>query len=109
MRVQREDRQQLECKMSGVHPNAGRSTGTLTYRKGAHGSGTFALPGGNLEYLEQLESCAVRETKEETGLAVVNPRIEWLENCIFGEGDDRVHYLTVFVRADLADEVCSFR
>ena len=95
--------------MSGVHPNAGRSTGTLTYRKGAHGSGTFALPGGNLEYLEQLESCAVRETKEETGLAVVNPRIEWLENCIFGEGDDRVHYLTVFVRADLADEVCSFR
>jgi ADP-ribose pyrophosphatase YjhB (NUDIX family) len=74
-------------------------------RKGSQGSGSYALPGGHLEYLEDLEACAVRETLEETGLAVVNPRLEWVENCIFGEPENLQHYVTLFMRADLKDQV----
>lgn len=74
-------------------------------RKGSHGAGTFALPGGHLEFLESIEACAIRETLEETGLKILNPRVEWVENSIWGQGNDQKHYVTIFVRADLCDMV----
>ncbi len=32
-------------------------------RKGAHGEGTWAWPGGHLEYMESFEGCARREVR----------------------------------------------
>lgn len=42
----------------------------LLKRKGAHGEGEWALPGGYLDFGEALRECAVREVKEETGLDI---------------------------------------
>lgn len=42
----------------------------LGRRKGSHGTGEYAYPGGHLEHLESFEACAKREVKEETGLEI---------------------------------------
>jgi 8-oxo-dGTP diphosphatase len=43
-------------------------------RKGAHGAGEWAWPGGHLEYMESFEDCARREVMEETGIEIHNIR-----------------------------------
>lgn len=42
----------------------------LGKRKGAHGAGEYASPGGHLEHGEGFDACAAREVREETGLAI---------------------------------------
>lgn len=37
-------------------------------RRGNHGSGTFMIPGGHLEFGESIEGTAIREAEEECGL-----------------------------------------
>lgn len=52
----------------------------LGKRKGSHGEGEYAFPGGHLEYMESFEDCAKRETKEETGIEIKNVRFQYLAN-----------------------------
>jgi 8-oxo-dGTP diphosphatase len=42
----------------------------LGRRRGSHGAGEYAAPGGHLEHLETLQACAEREVLEETGLRI---------------------------------------
>ena len=52
----------------------------LGKRKGSHGEGEYAWPGGHMEYMESFESCAKREVMEETGMEVENIRFIRLLN-----------------------------
>mmetsp|Transcript_28155 Transcript_28155/g.43344 ORF Transcript_28155/g.43344 Transcript_28155/m.43344 type:complete len:160 (+) Transcript_28155:296-775(+) len=70
-------------------------------RKGSHGSGTLALPGGHLEMFESWEECAVREVKEETNLDIHKIKLVHVTNDPMpNEGK---HYVTVFVRGECID------
>jgi len=42
----------------------------LTLRKRAPEAGCWSIVGGKVDYLEQLEQCAVREAREEVGVEV---------------------------------------
>lgn len=65
-------------------------------RKGIHGQGFWAFPGGHLEFGESVETCALRELREETGLQARSVRLgPWTENVI-----ESKHYVTIFVLVD---------
>ncbi|KPI36918.1 Nudix hydrolase 1 [Cyphellophora attinorum] len=77
-------------------------------RKGSHGSGTYALPGGHLEFGESFEECAIRETMEETGVRIWKPRFLTATNSVLGGPDLGSHYVTVFMVGRLrAEDVAS--
>ena len=67
----------------------------LLHRHHAHGAGTWSPPGGHLEFGETPEECARRETREETGLEVVDVRYLCLTNDIF-TAENR-HYITIWM------------
>lgn len=52
----------------------------LGKRKNAHGGGSYAWPGGHMEYMESFEDCAKRESKEEAGIEIQNIRFLRLMN-----------------------------
>jgi 8-oxo-dGTP diphosphatase len=73
----------------------------LGQRRGSHGSGTWAVPGGHLEFGESVENCARRETLEETGLVVGNIALGPFTNSVF-EIESK-HYVTLFVTSTSFD------
>jgi len=72
----------------------------LGKRKGAHGEGSWAFPGGHLEFGETSEVCARREIAEEVGIEIENIRPATFTNDFFEK--EHKHYVTVFVTADYA-------
>ena len=67
-------------------------------RKGSHGTGTWALPGGHLEPGESFKDCCKREVLEETGLVVKNIGPVVFTNDVFD--DEGLHYVTLFFKAE---------
>lgn len=72
----------------------------LGKRKGAHGEGSWAFPGGHLEFGESWEDCARRETMEEIGVDIDHVRLGSVTNDIFTS--ESKHYITIFMLADIA-------
>lgn len=70
----------------------------LGKRKNATGWGTWACPGGALEFGESLEACAMREVLEETGIRVLSVKKYGLTNDVFAQ--EGKHFLTIFMMAD---------
>lgn len=67
----------------------------LGKRKNAHGDGTWAPPGGHLEFGESFEECAKREVLEETGLILQDIKQYSLTNDVFIQ--ENKHYITIFM------------
>lgn len=63
----------------------------LGKRKNCYGEGTWALPGGHLEYGETIKSCARRELKEELGIEGLEFRLISVADII----DERGHYVHI--------------
>ena len=68
----------------------------LGQRKGSHGHGEWAFPGGHLELNELPEECAKRELLEETNIDIskYTPIELGYTNDIFVT--DKKHYITLF-------------
>ena len=71
----------------------------LTHRKGSHGAGTWAPPGGHLDMGESFADCAIREVREETGVTIREPRFLAVTNDIFV--DEGRHYATIWMEAQV--------
>lgn len=80
----------------GVYILNEKSEVLLLHRRGNHGAGTWSAPGGHLEYGESFEECAIREAREEAGIAVSDLQLIGVRNDIFQvEGK---HYVTLSMR-----------
>ena len=79
----------------------------LGLRKNAHGEGTWALPGGHLEFGESPEECARREVMEETGMSIKNMRPGPYTNDLFER--EGKHYITLFMVCEYASGELALR
>jgi len=71
-------------------------------RKGSHGEGKLALPGGHLEFGASWGECASAETEEETSLSLLPSR--WTLKCVTNDvmNEEGLHYITIFMEANLS-------
>lgn len=69
-------------------------------RIGSHGRGSWSPPGGHVEFNEDPEDTAVRETFEETGLKVHSPRFVAITSDIYKK--EKKHYITLYY-------ICKYR
>ncbi len=70
----------------------------IGHRQGSHGEGTWAVPGGHLEFGEEFEQTAAREIAEENGLKIENIRFGAVTNDIFKV--ENKHYVTIWMISD---------
>ena len=72
----------------------------LIQRKGAHGAGSYSIPGGAIEHGETAREAAVREVTEEVGITtwadhLMVPSVQWTETVIEGQ-----HWITLYFHAE---------
>ena len=80
----------------------------LGKRLSKHGTGTWAPPGGHLEFGETPEQCVARELFEETGVKISPDKFKIfrITNDIFTDEDK--HYVTIHCRANYDDGIAQF-
>ncbi len=71
----------------------------LGKRKGSHGAGEWALPGGHLDYMESFEDTAKRELVEELGTDVKYGPLHVVSVINLTEYDPK-HYIDIGMAAD---------
>lgn len=73
-------------------------------RKGSHGEGSWAFPGGHLEFREEPLECGLRELEEETGVkkedVLLCKEIGFTNDIFEKEGK---HYITIFLELLIKD------
>lgn len=69
----------------------------LGKRKGSHGAGEYASPGGSMEFGESINKAAKREVLEETGIRIKNIKFLFFANLRKYPGK---HWLHIQLRAD---------
>jgi 8-oxo-dGTP diphosphatase len=67
----------------------------LGRRRGSHGEGYYAAPGGHIEFGESFEQAACREVREETGLEISDLRLLSVGNYFFTRKDGERHYIDI--------------
>jgi 8-oxo-dGTP diphosphatase len=72
----------------------------LSQRKLTFAVGTWAPPGGHLEYGESFEACALREAEEETGLVVRDVSLGTVTSTVYEEEEG--HYVSILMVAQYA-------
>lgn len=69
-------------------------------------NGLWEFPGGGVEWGEDPQKTAVRETKEETGLDASNVRMVTVTSATYEKGGDEKHSVYVVYRGETdSDEV----
>ncbi len=58
-----------------------------------HGEGTWTMPGGKLDYKEELEDCAQREVFEETGIKINKEKIKIIS--VTNDTVTDAHFITI--------------
>lgn len=71
----------------------------LIKRKGAHGSGTWGLPGGHMEWMESFEDSGRRECLEEVGIILTQLKFLGVTNDLMK--NENKHYVTIFLQAEI--------
>ena len=89
-------------KMTDRRPHVGmgvlvmrRGRVLLGRRRGSHGEGYYAAPGGHIEFGESFEEAARREVREETGLEIADLKLLSVGNYVFKREDGERHYIDV--------------
>ena len=72
-------------------------------RKGSHGAGSLALPGGHLEMFETWEDCAIREIHEEMDLVLARDKVVFAHVTNDMMKSEEKHYVTIFMMATCQD------
>ena len=97
-------KQQAVERRNGVGVIVFKPTGEVLIgqRKGSHGAGTWAFPGGHLEVDELPEDCAKREALEETGLKLQVVQL-WDHQTTDYIEEKNTEYVTKYVLAPYID------